>query len=127
MATAKATKEQPRTLTAPNSFGDGKNCVISSGTKIEGNFHSKESIRLDGTVHGDLHCEKKMIVGPQGRLEGNLKAQDAVIMGHVDGDLEVMGLLTLESSALVIGNINAGRIQVLEGARYEGRCQITKM
>lgn len=121
---AKAAKDSTRTGSSVPGMGDGKSCVVSSGTKIEGNFHSKENIRLDGTVSGELICDKKMVLGPQGKVEGNLNAQDAVIMGHVDGDLNVKGLLTLESSSVIIGNIKAGRIQVQEGARYEGTCHI---
>jgi len=121
---AKAAKDNTRSNSSLPGMGDGKSCVVSNGTKIEGNFHSKENIRLDGTVSGELVCDKKMVLGPQGKVEGNLNAQDAVIMGHVDGDLNVKGLLTLESSSVIIGNIKAGRIQVQEGARYEGTCHI---
>lgn len=121
---AKAAKDSNRTSSSVPGMGDTKSCVVSNGTKIEGNLHSKENIRLDGTVSGELNCDKKIVLGPQGKVEGNLNAQDAVIMGHVDGDLNVKGLLTLESSSVIIGNIKAGRIQVQEGARYEGTCHI---
>lgn len=124
MATAKATKEVPRNNNNLPGSVDGKSCVVSRGTKIEGNFHSKENIRLDGSVEGDLTCDKKLVVGEQGRIKGNLIAQDAVLMGQVEGDLKVKGLLTLENTAVIIGNIQAGRIQVQEGARYEGACHI---
>lgn len=124
MAIAKASKEQTKASSVANTTSDGKSCVVSRGTKIEGNFHSKENIRLDGSVEGDLTCDKKFVLGEQGTVVGNVTAQDAVIMGKIEGNLSITGLLSLESSAVILGDIQAGRIQVQEGARYEGTCQI---
>lgn len=124
MAIAKASKDQTKASSAVNTTSDGKSCVVSRGTKIEGNFHSKENIRLDGGVEGDLSCDKKFVLGEQGTVVGNVSAQDAVVMGKVEGNLAIKGLLSLESSAVILGDIKAGRIQVQEGARYEGTCQI---
>jgi len=124
MATAKASKDKNKASSPVNTPSDGKSCVVSRGTKIEGNFHSKENIRLDGGVKGDLICDKKFVLGEQGNVIGNISAQDAVIMGKVEGNLFIKGLLTLEHSAVILGDIKAGRIQVQEGARYEGSCRI---
>lgn len=104
---------------------DGVNTtVISVGSKIEGNFQSTENIRFDGYLHGDLACERKLVVGKDGRVEGNVKAKEAVIMGSITGDLSISGLLHLEKSASVRGNIKAGVLSIEEGASYDGICKI---
>lgn len=101
-------------------------CVIAQGTKIEGNFQSGENVRLDGAVLGEFSCDKKLVVGKEGRIEGSIRARDAMIMGYVNGDVEVSGLLQLDKTALVTGKITAGNLSIEEGARFDGFCKMAK-
>ncbi len=100
------------------------NCVIAKGTKIEGNIRSSESIRLDGVLIGDVVCDKKVVIGAKGRVEGKIKASDAYIMGAVDGEMVISGTLQLESSARVKGNLSAKKLIVDEGATMDGDFKI---
>ncbi len=102
----------------------GLNCVVAKGTKIEGQFRSVESVRMDGTLVGDVDCEKKLVLGESGTIDGHVKCADAVIMGHVKGEVHVTNMLHLVSSAFIEGNIVAKKIVVDEGARCHGECKI---
>jgi cytoskeletal protein CcmA (bactofilin family) len=125
MATVAAKPSTP--AYTPSSNGDNSSsCVIAPGTKIEGNFQSAENVRLDGAVIGEFSCEKKLVVGKDGRVEGNIHARDAVVMGTVIGDLFISGLLQLDKTAVINGNITTVAISVEEGARYDGRCKVGK-
>lgn len=104
--------------------GGSLNCVVAKGTKIEGKFKSAESMRLDGTVVGDVFCEKKLVLGESGKVEGTMDTVDAVIMGHIIGELKVSGVLHLNSTAHIEGDITAKKMIVEEGARYSGSCKI---
>lgn len=121
---------QTKAKTRPESAGAGSRptgqavtCAIAKGTKIEGNFQSAENIRLDGAVVGEVRCDKKLVMGEGSRLEGKVFANDAVIMGQVEGDLTVAGVLHLTASARVKGNITTRHLIVDEGAQYEGQCK----
>ena len=102
----------------------GETCVISHGTVIEGKFNSAENIRLDGVLKGEIKCDKRLVMGEQGKVEGNVSTVDAVVMGTVEGELKASGTLTLKGSALIKGIITAKYMIVEEGARYFGDCQI---
>ncbi len=104
--------------------GEG-NCVVSSGTKIEGGFASTENIRLDGALVGELRCDRRLVIGEAGLIEGKVTAAEAVIMGRIVGDVAVAGALHLMGTARIEGDISAGSLIVDEGARYNGRCQIS--
>lgn len=104
--------------------GEG-NCVVSSGTKIEGGFASSENIRLDGALVGELRCDRRLVIGEAGLIEGKVTAAEAVIMGRIVGDVAVAGALHLMATARIEGDISAGSLIVDEGARYNGRCQIS--
>ena len=106
------------------SKGENLNCLVGLHTKIEGDVHSKESVRIDGEVVGDFSCGKKLVLGETGTVNGSLIANEAVIMGEVHGEVEIKGLLYLVKTAKVHGNIKALRIKVEEGAVYNGACSI---
>lgn len=126
MSTA-ATKVSPSSSYSNPTQSDGfSSCVIAQGTKIEGNFQSGENVRLDGVVVGDFSCDKKLVVGKDGRIEGRIKARDAMIMGTVGGDIEVSGLLQLDKTAVVTGNIIASNLAIEDGARFDGVCKMGK-
>ncbi len=108
-----------------NPVKDSKlNCVIAKGTKIEGNIRASESIRLDGILIGDVICDKKVVIGPKGRVEGKIKASDAFVMGAVEGEMVISGVLQLESTARVTGNLSAKKLIVDEGATMDGDFKI---
>ena len=103
--------------------GEG-NCVVSPGTRIDGGFTSSENIRLDGVVSGELRCDRRLVIGEAGRVEGKVTAAEAVIMGSIHGDVIISGSLHLMGTARIEGDIRASLLIVEEGAVYNGKCQI---
>lgn len=99
-------------------------CVVSTSTVIEGKFSSKENVRLDGKIVGEVHCENRLVMGETGIVEGTVFATEAIIMGRIEGDIQINGSLTLKSSARIKGNISAKLMSVEEGAKYSGECKI---
>ncbi len=102
----------------------GETCIISHGTFIEGKFKASENVRLDGTVKGEVKCDKRLVMGEQGKVEGIITTQDAVVMGKIEGELTASGTLTLKGTAIIKGTITSKFMIVEEGARYYGECHI---
>jgi len=103
---------------------DSSNCVVSKGAVIEGKFSSKDSLRLDGQVNGEVDCQSRLVMGDSGKVVGTVKATEAEIFGTIEGDLIIAGSLNLRSSAKIKGNISAKTMSVDEGAIYNGECRI---
>ena len=97
---------------------------IVEGTLVEGTIRSEGSIRIDGHFVGDIHTTARLVIGAQGRVEGNVDCQDCESQGVVTGNLRVVGLLTLKASSAVSGEIRYGRMAVEAGARIEGVCKL---
>lgn len=97
--------------------------VIGKDTVMEGSVTSDESIRLDGTLKGELHASGTLVIGPSGRVDAEVvRVRDAVIGGEVTGKLEADGSVKLEASAVFTGDIAARSIVVEEGAIIRGKC-----
>ena len=97
--------------------------VIGVNTVMEGSVKTEESIRLDGTLKGELHASGMLVIGPSGKVEAEIiRVRDAVIGGEVTGKLEATGSVKLEASAVFAGDIAARSIVVEEGAIIKGKC-----
>ena len=123
-AKPKKTIESSLNGKSPSLKTSDANCVVSTGTHIEGDFSSAENVRLDGSLKGTFKCEKRLVVGEKGRVEGQVQAADAVILGQIDGDIVVNGTLHLRSTAKINGDISTKYLIVDEGAAYNGQCKV---
>ncbi len=95
---------------------------IVEGTQIQGNIHSPGDIRIDGHVKGNLSVGGKLVVGPTGAVDGEVRAQEASLAGRVLGKLEIKGLTTLLQTANVQADLNTGQLAVESGAQFTGTC-----
>jgi cytoskeletal protein CcmA (bactofilin family) len=62
---------------------------IVEGTSIEGEIKCESNIRIDGSFVGNLATKGRLVVGPQGKIEGTVHCQNAEIEGLVKGKLYV--------------------------------------
>ena len=67
--------------------------IIGEGAVFDGNLTAPEAIRVDGTINGNCTCEANLIIGTEGKIEGNISAQNVTISGKVNGDIFVQGKL----------------------------------
>jgi cytoskeletal protein CcmA (bactofilin family) len=94
--------------------------LIGSGTTIKGDIHSNGDVRIDGTLKGDITISGKLVVGASGNIEGNIVCQNADISGEIHGKVRVTELLTLKSSAKLLGDIETGKLFIEIGAAFTG-------
>lgn len=102
--------------------------VIANGTQLEGNIVTNGDIRIDGIVKGNVISKAKIIVGRDGRVEGNLTCANIEVEGQVTAEsLNVSNLISLKATANLVGNIIAGKIAIEPGAAFSGNCKMQNM
>lgn len=97
---------------------------IVEGAVIEGTIQSPVDFRVDGTIKGTLRTQGKLVIGPQGSVEGQIFAGEASIAGKLKGSLEVKGLTTLAQTAQVHAELYTGQISIEAGAQFSGQCHM---
>jgi cytoskeletal protein CcmA (bactofilin family) len=97
---------------------------IVEGTSIEGEIKCESNIRIDGSFKGELTTKGRLVVGPAGRIEGNVQCQNAEIEGLVVGKLMVQQLLSLKGAAKVEGDIFTDKLAIEPGASFTGACNM---
>lgn len=100
---------------------------LVEGVRIVGDLFADSSLRIDGEIKGNVSTSSKVVIGENGSIKGNLTCMEADIEGTVDGTLKIEGLLILRQNAKINGDIYTSRIQIDEGAAFNGKCQMGKV
>lgn len=96
--------------------------TIAFGTVIRGTITVEGDLRLDGTAEGDVSCKGKMVIGPKGRVKGNVTCSGAVLHGVLEGDIHVTDDLVLKSSCTMQGDIYTCKLEIEPQAKFNGVC-----
>jgi cytoskeletal protein CcmA (bactofilin family) len=106
----------PRTVSPSTS--------VDASSELEGRLRCKQTLRIDGSIKGEIECEKTVLVGECARVYASIAADDVQIAGVVQGDITARRKITLERTAVVIGNLITPGIVIEEGAKLKGRIVI---
>lgn len=98
--------------------------IIAAGTEIKGNIESKGDLRVDGTLNGNLYTSSKVIIGTAGKINGDVEANTADVLGQINGNVKVAELLYLKGDCEINGNIFTGQLQVDATAKFNGECHM---
>ena len=112
----KSSSFMPTTTHALNS--------LVNGTVVEGTVKSESDIRIDGAIKGKLYCDAKVIIGPTGFVEGEIRCQNAVIEGKFEGNLHVTELLNVRETAAISGEVVTSKLIVQSGATFNVTCSM---
>ena len=105
---------------------ENKPCInsIGEGTVLNGEINSGGDIRVDGTLKGSVKVEGKLVLGPSGKIEGDVECGQAIIAGELKAKITSKNLLTLKSSAKLYGDIFSGKLEIEPGAIFTGSCSM---
>lgn len=98
--------------------------IIGPGMKVIGDCETDGSVRVEGVVEGNIKAEKAVVVGREGLVEGDITTQDGVISGTVRGTIRSDSRLEVQSTSRIHGEIVAQRLQLEEGAVLNGTVQM---
>lgn len=93
--------------------------VFAAGLKLKGDVDALNDVRIDGTMEGNISSNRKVMVGPSGKLKGNIKAQEVHVMGEMKGDVYAKGLAKIGSTGKFNGSIISSQIEIEQGADIE--------
>lgn len=98
--------------------------IIGPGMRVVGECQTDGTLRIEGTIEGSVRAGKAVVVGKEGRVEGDVHTQDAVISGQVVGTLVAESRLELQATCRIEGEVRARRMQLEEGAILNGTVQM---
>ena len=90
--------------------------VISEQCQFQGTLDLQGSIRIDGTLEGNIDNAKLVTISKTGAMKGDISGLGAVIIGKMEGDICVEEIEILADATLK-GNIRTKSILVEKGAK----------
>lgn len=100
--------------------------IIGKGAECSGDFTAEGSVRVDGTINGNVKVSGTLIVGATGNINGDVDAAAAIVGGEIIGDVRVTERTELTGTARVIGNITTVIIVIDEHAIFQGSCNMNQ-
>lgn len=100
--------------------------LISNGTEITGDVKSNGDIRIDGLLTGNLTTKGKVVIGPTGKVKGEVYCKNSEVSGAVDGRICVSQLLTLKTDSKITGDIITFKLSIEPGAKFTGNCKMSE-
>lgn len=102
----------------------GEATYFDESSQFSGTLHLRQSVRIDGSIEGEIECDQSVTIGATGKVTARIRAQSVVIEGELHGDIEARGEITLHKTARVFGDLTTEGIVVEKGAKVEGRITI---
>ena len=100
--------------------------IIGRGTECGGDFRADCSVRVDGTIQGNVTVSGMLMVGAAGCINGDVEAGEVVVGGEINGNIHAARRTELTASARVIGDITTSVIVIDEKAIFQGRCDMNQ-
>lgn len=105
----------------------GTTASIGKSVMIKGTIISREDLYLDGEFEGGVELqEHRLTIGPNGRVQANVKAREIVVIGTIHGNVEATEKIEVRKEARLIGDIRTARIVIEDGAYFKGSIDIMK-
>jgi cytoskeletal protein CcmA (bactofilin family) len=98
--------------------------LISNGTEIIGDIKSTGDIRIDGFLTGNLNIKGKVVIGPTGKISGEVICKNSEVSGFIEGKITVEQLLSLKASSTILGDIATSKLSIEPGAKFSGNCKM---
>ena len=110
-----------------NRIGQKENMAISNLIFINGDIKAEEDLIVDGKVKGNVQIKNhSFLLGPSGRLMGNIYGQNVKIRGHMKGEIKAAGKVEITREAKFSGKIKCKSIYVEKGAYFQADVDLNR-
>ena len=91
--------------------------IVAMGMTLKGHCETDGTLMIEGTVNGNVHAGKAVMIGKEGLVDGNIYTEDVVIAGQVFGSVHAVSRLEVQSTGYVSGEVIAPNMHLAGGAK----------
>ncbi|MEM8931288.1 MAG: polymer-forming cytoskeletal protein [Acidobacteriota bacterium] len=93
---------------------------IARSSKVDGTITGNAQLVIDGKVEGEIRLDSHVVVGPEGRVDGTIRAQSVEVGGKVEGNVHGTDRVQVLASGSLEGDVTAPKVKIDEGAFFKG-------
>ena len=99
--------------------------IIGSQAEVKGDIKSKDTIRIDGKIEGNISVDGDVVLGRESVINGDIAAKNIIIGGKITGNILAGEKVEVIDGGQVMGNIKSPSVTIAEGGIFEGHCEMT--
>ncbi|MFQ5963770.1 MAG: polymer-forming cytoskeletal protein [Candidatus Scalinduaceae bacterium] len=104
---------------------EGNVTSLTSDVEVKGTIKFNKILKIDGKFEGEMITnDGEVVVGNTGIVKANVKVKNAIIEGHVDGNIMASDKVELKRKAQLIGDLKARTLVIEEGVVFVGKCNV---
>ena len=96
---------------------------LARGFEFKGTLTFEGTVRIDGSVAGEIRSSGTIILGEHAAIEGDVSAGTIIIGGKITGNVMATGKVHLLPTAVLRGDVMAPLVQMDEGVSFHGNCE----
>lgn len=100
--------------------------IVGSDTVVEGTIITKSSVRIDGTLVGGVSAEGVVILSKNGKIRGNIMAENIIVAGVVEGNMQIREKTNVEPTGEIYGDITTKKLLIDEESIFQGNCYMNR-
>lgn len=102
------------------------NTIIGKESVVNGKLSIQNSVRIEGKVKGEISSTGTVTIGAKGEVEGDIMSVNTIVGGRVKGSIKATEKIILEANSILVGDLQAARLTIDEGAMFEGKCSMAE-
>ena len=105
-----------------------ENKIVEINAQMQGTltFNDPVNLRINGKFIGSLETKGTLTIGNTASVEAKITGDNIVIAGKVKGDVIANKMLALMPTAILKGNVSTPKLNIVEGAIFQGNCQMAE-
>jgi cytoskeletal protein CcmA (bactofilin family) len=105
-------------------MAESMNTLLGKDATLNGSLEVAGSLRVDGFVKGTVISRETVVVGPTGRIEGDITSKVSTIAGQVIGNVIAEERVELQAKAVLQGDLKTKGLVIEQGAVFHGACRM---
>lgn len=99
--------------------------IIGKNTHITGGISGTGNLRVDGCIEGGISITGNVVIGTEGKVIGDIKANSLNVSGNITGNLDIKDCLCIYATGQLLGDVKVSSLNIEEGGIFKGRSEMS--
>ena len=100
--------------------------ILGEGLEMSGEVSFTQGLRVDGVLKGKVSSEARLVIGPKGRVEADVRIRSISINGEFRGTIHASDRVEVHKEGRVFGELFTPCLIIEAGALFEGKCNMSE-
>jgi cytoskeletal protein CcmA (bactofilin family) len=107
-----------------SDIGQDISAFVGKGVVFKGTISYSGTVRIDGTLEGEIHTDGILLVGEEAVITAKVTAGTIVCKGKITGDIHAKEKMKLRAPAQVNGGVTTPMLSIEEGVLFNGTLEM---